>query len=191
MITLETLVELNKRLSGMATIAGGCFRSLIEGNEPKDIDIFLYKKDFADGVRDAIKLFTGLDEVETTYSWEYGKYTIIKPYVNNGRNLYGSPITIVSQFDIDVTKLWMDLFGNVATVEPYTVEQLTENIQNRQCEIILFNGHENRTVKRINKYIGYGYNISQIESRDLPMSAFYIEEDNVIFDTQCTGLSYI
>lgn len=190
MITLETLVELNKRLGGMATIAGGCFRSLIEGNEPKDIDIFLYKKDLADEVRAVVKLFTGLDEIETTYSFEYDKYTIIKPHTNNGRKLYGSPITIVSQFDIDVTKLWMDLFGNVATVEPYTVEQLTEKIQNRQCEITLFDGHEKRTVKRINKYIGYGYNISQIESRDLPMSAFYVEEGNVTFDTQCTGMSY-
>ena len=64
MITIEDLKKLNRLLGGLATIAGGCFRSFIEGNEPKDIDIFLSCRTCGDDVRRVVALFTGLEEVE-------------------------------------------------------------------------------------------------------------------------------
>lgn len=190
MITIEDLKKLNRLLGGLATIAGGCFRSFIEGNEPNDIDIFLSCRTCGDDVRRVVALFTGLEEVETTYSWEYGKYTIIKPLVNNGRRLYGSPKTILSEFDIDVTRLYMNELNDIDTIEPYSVNQICKMIQDRECCVTMFEGHEKRTINRINKYISYGYNVHRVESKPLSSSAFYISDYDITFDTEVSGMSY-
>jgi len=188
--SIETLMDLNCLLKGRATIAGGCFRSLIEGNEPKDVDIFLVDKNDHLFPRDILRNFTGLDEVETTYSWEYGKYTIIKPHINNGRKLYGKPCDLISEFDIDVTKIYMNKINDLETIEPYSIPMIAELILNRQCSITLFEGHEKRTINRINKYIGYGYNVSKVESKPLHSLAFYVRGDYVQLDAELAGTSY-
>jgi len=189
-ISIETLMDLNCLLKGRATIAGGCFRSLLEGNEPKDVDIFLVDRNDDRFVRDILLSFTGLDEVETTYSWEFGKFTIIKPHINNGRKLYGKPCDLISEFDIDVTKIYMNEINDLETIEPYSIPMIAELILNRQCSTTLFEGHEKRTVNRINKYISYGYNVSQVYSKPLHSLAFYVGNNSVQLDAELTGMSY-
>lgn len=187
---MELLKQLNNELGGRASICGGCFRSLREGNEPKDIDIFLLLPSYSDYCREVLKNFTGLDEVETTYSWEYGKYTLIKPFINKGRKLFGRADQIIKEFDIDVTRMYMDRNGNIASTDFIYREFLYNSIDKRECTITLFDGHEQRTTKRINKYIGYGYNVKQVEFSKLEYSVFYTVGDTIHIDGNLSGMCY-
>jgi len=187
----EELQKLAKKLEDKATIAGGCFRSLREGNEPNDIDIFCISKSTFDATIKIVQEFTGLERIDTNHSVEFGKYTIIKCFRNKGRKLYGKPTDLVHLFDINITKLYMTPDGEIVTTEDEDIDELYKDIDNRSFDVYAFNRHEARTMTRINKYISYGYTLKQTIKKDLHYSFFEVVDGELEFDSGSASGSYL
>jgi len=87
-------------------IAGGCFRSIFDGNPPRDIDMFFRSKADFSRARD---IYAG-NGWETIYENEnatgFRKKGMID--VDLVRSVYGTPEEILSNFDFTVTKFIMD-----------------------------------------------------------------------------------
>lgn len=87
-------------------IAGGCFRSIFAGSQPKDIDMFFESKaDF----RDAVQYFKqNTDDYSPAYSnknVESFVHLKSKIRVECVKTLFGTPQEILNQFDFTIAKM--------------------------------------------------------------------------------------
>lgn len=165
------MARINKVLDGRAFICGGALRSYIEGNEPRDIDVFLRENNSATPTAifyDLLLAFPNssfndnqsneeLDYFSIDLIIENYKVTIITPCISLGRQLYGTPEELCKGFDFNVVAMCLlpdnsILFGGDHG-ETETIWSIKNRMFARQKHCI----DDARTAKRIEKYKSYGY----------------------------------
>lgn len=187
MIQLKEVQALAYILKDKATIAGGCFRSFREQVEPNDIDIFCKHKRHFEEVCSLVENFTELPRVETNHSVEFGKWTVIKCFMIEGRKLYGEPRELVSFFDMNINRLYMTPGGRILTIEEENFEDIMLAIDTKQMTVYVFTGHEKRTLTRLNKYVGYGYKLKETITKHLKYNLFDVCNNEIHVDSGYTG----
>lgn len=157
---LEELYVLNTLLKGKATIAGGCFKDILLDKEPKDIDIFLIddKESTLKFVKEVVSDFTGIEPIIDDFGViKYSMYTIIPAKIVKGRKLFGVPSSLLSTFDFNIAKLYLDEYNNISTIDSEDINIILDDIENKRYCVTLYTGHEDRTHKRIERYREYGF----------------------------------
>lgn len=154
MTTIEELEEVAYQINPYAYIAGGFYKDIRNGVEPKDIDVFMYSKDGYDIVIKILEKITGCIAEKKKVSVSIGKYELIKPVTIADRDLFGSPENLVPTFDIDITKVFIDNRGLRSTDD---LEDINFNIDNKFFIVSIFHGDEQRSFDRAKRYESYGY----------------------------------
>lgn len=146
------------KLGNKAYIAGGAIRSIIEGTEPRDVDIYLTKKEHLGDVCAIVADFTGTAKREMTResyaTIDYGMYSIVLPQVLHGRKLYGNPLNVVGDYDINVSQVWMTPQGKVKGIG-----NAIESIHNKVFSLMHYDNPKKLIAKRVAKYASYGYEL--------------------------------
>ncbi len=149
-------------LDNRATIAGGALRSLLEGNDPRDIDIFLTKKKNFQDVWDLLAAYTGKEGKYGSGVVHFGDmYTLVLPYKVGKRKLWGKPAKLVEAFDIDITQLWMSPEGTIAS---RYLEDIEQSIMRREFKLTHFDNTKQKVAVRVAKYVSYGYKLVGIDT---------------------------
>ncbi len=130
-------------------IAGGCIRSLIEGSEIKDIDIFfkndIEKSKIKEYFKDTLKLgFT--TENATTVILEGIKYQFITTH-------QGFPIDVVNEFDFTMNMNFFDMNNDQIYIHDENA------IKNKKLKINLKCRNKLGTLARIIKFVERGYGL--------------------------------
>lgn len=154
MTTIDELKEVAYQVSPYAYIAGGFYKDIRNGVEPKDIDVFMYSKDGYDIVIKILEKITGCIAEKKKVSVSIGKYELIKPVTIADRDLFGSPENLVPTFDIDITRVFIDNRGLRSTDD---LEDINFNIDNKFFIVSIFHGDEQRSFDRAKRYESYGY----------------------------------
>ena len=136
-----------KEINGF--IAGGCFRSIFEGNFPRDIDLFFNTEEDFLFAKD---VYIG-EEWKVAYENEnaIGFYKKGKPRVDLVRSIYGTPENIISQFDFTIAKFAMDK-EKVVYTETYWRDL---HLKRLVCDDTI--PKPIGTFERVQKYAKYGY----------------------------------
>jgi hypothetical protein len=129
-------------------IAGGCFRSFFEGENPKDIDIFFYSNsDFLESVENYSKGWKKIYENESAIGF-YKKGFFRVDLV---RSIFGTPIEVLNLFDFTIAKFAMDKEG-VFYSDTYWRDLYLKRLV---CDHII--PRPIGTFNRAQKYAKYGY----------------------------------
>lgn len=176
--TVRILTEINEVLKGRAFIVGGALRSLIEGELPRDIDIFMAtdnNEDYVSVCHDVYNAFapkflwsTTLDcntdyhAVEMNYMDTDIVISLIKPQEFHGRPSFGDLHSLVDDIDFNVCRLGLAPDGkSVYAVEP--IWEVLKDIVDRRLRIVKHRPEEaDRVAKRIAKYESYGYKLMEV-----------------------------
>lgn len=160
MTTLEELYKIAKEIHPYAYIAGGFYKDIRKGKEPKDIDIFFVKEGYYYTVIAIIAELTKIEPVFEKANCTIGKYQIVKPIRIKNRLLYGKPEDLVATFDIDIARFWIDDKGLHSTED---IEEMDFLIDTNCFNISLFHEDEQRSFDRRDRYENdYGYNCLRI-----------------------------
>lgn len=179
----ETLLDINKIIKGKASICGGALRSYIEGNVPRDIDIFMYSdnidvferlcEELVDNLSDQVY---DVEEIRTTlfsegnyyafefkHAWSETIITVITPQVLYGRECFGTMENIVNEIDINVCRLGLREDNTIYC--PEDLISVLNDISNKDMKLIHTRTEEeaNRTATRIAKYESYGYMLKELK----------------------------
>ena len=155
--TLEELYRVADLLDGYGFIAGGFYKDIIRGIEPKDIDVFCLDKASYDMVIKILENETGLIHEQKPVSVSIGKYEVIKPLNIKGRALYGQPEDLVATFDIVIAQVWIDAVSGLCFIEDDIDEQIEEGV----TDILILEGDEDRTYDRLERYKLYGFELRE------------------------------
>lgn len=154
MTTIDELKETAYQISPYAYIAGGFYKDIRNGVEPKDIDVFMCSKDGYDTVIKILEKITGCIAEKKKASVSIGKYELIKPVTIADRDLFGLPQYLVPTFDIDIARVYIDTTGLYSTDD---LEEINFNIDNKFFTVSIFHGDEQRSFDRAKRYESYGY----------------------------------
>lgn len=154
MTTIEELKEVAYQISPYAYIAGGFYKDIKNGVEPKDIDVFMCSKNGYELVIAILETITGKEAVKNKVSVSIGKFELIKPVTIADRDLFGQPKNLVPAFDIDIARVYIDVDGLHSTDD---LEDINFNIDNKFFTISIFHGDEQRSFDRAKRYESYGY----------------------------------
>lgn len=154
MTTIEELKEVAYQINPYAYIAGGFYKDIRNGTEPKDIDVFMYNKNGYDTVIKILEKITGCIAERKKVSVSIGKYELIKPVTIANRDLFGPPNMLVPTFDIDIARVYIDVDGLHSTDD---IEDIDFNIDNKFFTVSIFHGDEQRSFDRAKRYESYGY----------------------------------
>lgn len=153
--TLEELYKVAYLLDTKAYIAGGFYKDIIKGKEPKDIDIFCTCKASYNKVVELIERYEGVEKKNKPVSVSIGRFEVIKPVVIQGRLLFGQPEDLVATFDIVIAQVWIDAALGICFVE----DDIDEQIENGVTDILVLEGDEDRTYDRMERYKSYGFEL--------------------------------
>lgn len=100
---LDFLAHYLKDIDGF--IAGGCFKHILSGETPKDLDVYFSNEA---KFKAAVRHFT--HNSEYTFSYKNSKVTAFNNVTSGVRvelinTLYGSPKEVLSNFDFTITKM--------------------------------------------------------------------------------------
>lgn len=155
MTTLEELYKIAKEIHPYAYIAGGFYKDIRKGKEPKDIDIFFYGVGEYKYICQLISAITKIEPVFEKANCTIGKYQIVKPIRIKERLLYGKPEDLVETFDIDIARFWIDDKGLHSTED---IEEMDFLIDTNCFNVSLFHEDEQRSFDRRDRYENdYGY----------------------------------
>lgn len=171
----QILREVNRVIEGKGHICGGAIRSYIEGNIPKDIDIFLID-DKPETLHDILYAIDNLQfcgrrslyckgtltssGIATEYSYKGTIISVIHPRQFYGRDTFGRVGKIVDDIDMDICRLGMAWDNKIITAHCEDFDSIVKSITNRQFKFIKIRPDEHeRNLKRIAKYEGYGYTL--------------------------------
>jgi hypothetical protein len=129
-------------------VAGGCFRSIFEGNAPNDIDIFFRGAD--DFTRAADFYQKGWKKIYENES-AVGFYRKGFCRVDLVRSVFGTPEETLNQFDFTVTKFAMD-GDSVIYADTYWRDMYLKRLV---CDLRI--PKPASTFNRAQKYAKYGY----------------------------------
>lgn len=157
MTTIEELREVAFKISDYGYIAGGFYKNILRGEEPKDIDVFMYSKEGYDELKQILMKHENSEAIEEKVSVAIGRFQIVKPVVIAERMLYGKPLELIPTFDINIARVWIDGFtGEVCSIED--LEELNFQIEQKWFEATIFHDDEERTFERMERYEkSYGY----------------------------------
>jgi len=160
MTSLKELYEIAKEIHPFAYIAGGFYKDIRKGKEPKDIDIFFYNNSNYNLVCSIISDYTGIGPIFEKANCTIGKYQIVKPIKIKDRLLYGKPENLVPTFDIDIGRFWIDNKGLHSTED---IEEMNYLIDINCFNVSLFHEDEQRSFDRRDRYENdYGYTCLRI-----------------------------
>ena len=155
MTTLEELYKIAKEIHPYAYIAGGFYKDIRKGKEPKDIDIFMYSNIGYTVVCEIVSQITKMEPIHEKANCTIGKYQIVKPIKIKDRLLYGKPEDLVATFDIDIARFWIDDKGLHSTED---IEEMEFYIDSNLFNVSLFHEDEQRSFDRRDRYENdYGY----------------------------------
>ncbi|MCH9712805.1 MAG: hypothetical protein K0U20_09300 [Proteobacteria bacterium] len=166
-ITMTELYEVANKLDGLAYIAGGFYKDMLNGVQPKDIDVFCIAPENYQDTIDILIEYTGLEGEQKPVSYSIGIFEVIKPVVIKDRALFGQPEDMVETFDINITRVWIDSFYGLMFIDEE--EEIEEQIKNKEFRATIFLDDEERTRERIERYKSYGYNCIRTEYSSAPM----------------------
>lgn len=169
------LREVNKTIEGLGHICGGAIRSYIEGNIPKDIDVFLI-----DNKDDTLhKILYAIDNLQfssrrsiyckgtltssgiaTEYDYKGTIISVIHPRQFYGRDTFGRIGKIVDDIDMDICRLGMAWDNKIVTAHCEDFDFIVKSIKDKKFRFIKIRPDEyERNLKRIAKYESYGYTL--------------------------------
>ncbi len=155
----QYLQELAKVIGKYGTIAGGAARSIVEDREPNDIDVFCIRKEDFDILCEIVAEHTNLsgDWCDTRqYGFvRFGKITVIVPKKIGKRKLYGNPIELIQDFDIDITKLYISQSGSIEG----DIINIAYSIDDKYFKFDHHKDSKVRIASRAAKYASYGYTL--------------------------------
>lgn len=168
--------KINKALDGRATIGGGALRSYFEGNTPRDIDIFMSSNDetnFKEVVWDVLyelilsnKNPSHITSKNGYFTDDYSIYTdgltsciisFIVPQELTGRLLYGSYKELANEYDLSPVRCVLLSDNTIYFADGE--EEYFKLFNSKQMKVRGDVQSQDRTLKRIKKYEGYGYNL--------------------------------
>ena len=145
-IELKELIKdinlVNKLIKWKAFIAGGCCRSILENEPPKDIDIFLYdQKDYLEVVeilsKNLIEYETS-DEEDSNLVWENDLVKnfesnslllvqLVKPSIKKYMRTWGEPEEVIWTFDFTVCRFYLEEYEesdeNIESLSEFPLER--------------------------------------------------------------------
>lgn len=131
-------------------IAGGCIRSILEGEQPKDVDIFFNHNINLDKVRNYFEFWGSLKPFITdnavTLTIEGMKYQFIT-------TCKGTPLDVVNEFDFTMNMNYFDF----ETDQLYIQDKMA--IFDKQLKVNLNCRNKLGTLSRIAKFVNRGYKI--------------------------------
>lgn len=152
---------LNKYLvSDGCFIAGGCFKDILRGKKPRDIDIYFYDKYQYDK---CLKIFTS-KKFEKVY--ENCNALCLLDVSNNTKielikKVFGTPKEVMeTNFDFTICKFAYYKKNKWFMLSYYSVmyhEDFYTHLENRRIHIDGNIKYKKGCIKRIFKYIGYGF----------------------------------
>lgn len=171
------LREVNSCIEGLGHICGGAVRSYIEGNIPKDIDVFLIN-DNPDTLNtllhkiDATFLMSRRSlycegsltssGIATEYNYKGTIVSIIHPTQLYGRDTFGRIGKLVDDIDIDICRLGIAWDNKIVTGHCEDFDSIVTSIKNREFQFVKIRPDElDRNTKRIAKYESYGYKLKE------------------------------
>lgn len=170
--------KINKVLRGRGHIGGGALRSYLEGKPARDIDVFMRSnstEEFHEVIKDIQDSLEGYQQTisydgYTTVGFKpsnpfgtyYPELTVIVPKKIKDRFLFGSPKELIEGFDLTCVAMVLleddtILFNNKG--------KTIWAIEYKQLELQSGIKLDARTLKRIEKYKGYGYEFTPEEHR--------------------------
>lgn len=130
-------------------IAGGCIRSVLEGETPKDIDIFFKSNVDLEKVRNMFKLdlpHTFITDNAISLTIEGIKYQFIT-------TCKGTPLDVINEFDFTMNMNYFDFEKN----QLYIQDKMA--IFDKQLKVNLNCRNKLGTLSRIAKFVNRGYKI--------------------------------
>lgn len=150
-------------------IAGGCFKNLFNGQNPKDYDIFFLNQE---AFNDAIQNYEHDEKWEKVYSND--KAVSFKNVTNNVRieliqYIYGTPGFILSNFDFTITKFLYEITDEEEE-NVYYHPQFFEHLQLKRLVIDDKLVKPLSTFERSYRYAKYGYGLCKESKIKLVLS---------------------
>ena len=181
------VTDVNAVLNGRAHIAGGAIRSCFQGQDPRDIDIFMTTPDireYEDVCRELWSNFGYSDidwrivdmgnKADANY-WAFDftmsgtsvTISVVTPAIMYSRKTYGSLHDIVNDIDLSVCR-----FGLLPDNTLYSPDNMKHNISDilhKAMHLVKSRGVDEalRTERRIKKYEGYGFTLLHSDARDV------------------------
>lgn len=163
MTTLKELIEIAKDLHPYAYLAGGFYKDIRKGKEPKDIDVFMYDRVGYDIVKSILESIEKTEAIKNKVSLTIGRFELIKPVTIANRDLYGKPNDLVPTFDINIARVYIDKDGiNFADDE----DEIESDIDYNFFRVSYFHKDVQRSQDRADRYETYGYRCIEIRREE-------------------------
>lgn len=144
-------------------VAGGYFRSCLEGNKPKDIDIFFYDENSFNEKRIQFTKSKKYTQIYSTprsvcFKLNDGNGDILIDLV---KNQFGGPIPVIDNFDFTVCKCAAYIDGNILHVVNHKL--FTQDVDQRILRLDRTHKVNNpdKFFNRLIRYTQYGYNMEK------------------------------
>ena len=190
--TIEELEKVAKLISPYAYIAGGFYKDIYNKKEPKDIDIFMVAQKNYKKVVKIIQDYEKAKPVKTKVATSIGRFEVIRPLTVFKRRLWGEPEVVTSSFDMSIAMVYIDATGLVRVNE-----NIDEEVFFKEFEAFIYEGDEERTEARIERYEEYGYACQSRIQKEITMyehfvrdSVFRSKSNNRSSGTMCTSGMY-
>lgn len=157
-----TLVEIRKVLNELSKllpshlmeqlyVAGGCIRSLENGETPKDYDIFM-KTDISDEIKSYLA-------THATYTSNNSVglhiYICASTEVQIITSVFGTPEQVVGEFDFENNMNWFDPQSDILVTNKYCHSKQLK--VNKNCRNVV------GTLVRISKFVERGYKVPSVQ----------------------------
>lgn len=151
----EILAELPEHIRSLPILAGGSLRSVFDGTEPKDFDLFFRNHEDFKLTKAALE-DAGWELVETIG----GSFVYLSPsnhLFNLVGFLFGTPAETISRFDFRCCALAVSTDADTGTLCFISDEGAIEDAESKRLTLRWNNGDE-RTMRRLEHYFDdYGY----------------------------------
>ena len=158
-------------------IAGGCFKDIFTGKQPKDIDIFFRN---IDDLNKAITFFSASDkytELKSNSSFSTYKNKETGVDVQLIRFKFAAQEDMLTCFDFTVTKF--AYWNGLVLYHKKFFEHLQRKILTFDASSLL---SPHRTYYRIVRYVKYGFNISHCDLFNLKNAIINADEDEFAYN---------
>ena len=160
--TIEELEEVAEMISPYAFIAGGFYKDIRKGKEPKDIDVFMYKQEHFNIVKIILEKYEKTKAIKTKVASSIGRFELVRPLTIFKRRLWGNPRLLTESFDMSIAQVWIDDEG-LHLLDDY----IDFEIDNDEFHAFVYIGDEERTYSRVERYEDYGYKCRNVIEKEI------------------------
>ena len=171
--TIEELETVALMISPFAYIAGGFYKDIFYGKEPKDIDVFMNTQNHYKTVVKLLEDYEGVKGVKSKVATTVGRFEVVRPLTVFKRRLWGKAEDVVSSFDISIAQVYIDSHGLNKEINKF----IDLEIDWKVFTAYVFEGDEERTMSRVKRYVDYGYACEREINKEITLFEHFVRQD--------------